>query len=140
MPAREPFEAPRRVYDQGYTEGAQGERAAIVAWLRAMGGVGTCEGLADAIERCDHGAGLRLISCEAVQERLEATVAEVERLRAAIADIDAHSTPLGEDDDGFVTGGYLVTVGAIHRAVAAAGLTAPPCRVCTPTSHDCEVR
>ncbi len=46
-------------------------------------------------------------------------------LTAAILDIDAHSTPMGEDADGFVTGGYIVTVGALHRALGLIGHTGP---------------
>ena len=64
------------------------------------------------------------------------TCPDCDRLRAAISDIDAHATPLGEDEDGFVTGGYLISVGSLHRALALAS-TAPPCRVCGPESHDC---
>lgn len=41
----------------------------------------------------------------------------VEHYRAAIEDIRDHATPLGEDADGFVTGGYLITVGSLHRAL-----------------------
>jgi hypothetical protein len=64
-------------------------------------------------------------------EELLALVAEVERLAArdaqltnAILDIDAHSTPLGADEDGFVTTGYLVSVGSLHRALGLIGHTA----------------
>lgn len=56
-----------------------------------------------------------------------------ERLKAAILDIDAHATPMGEDDDGFVTGGYLISVGSLHRALALTG-TAPRCTDCE--GHD----
>lgn len=55
---------------------------------------------------------------------------EVERLRAAILDIDAHATPFGEDEHGFVDGGYLVTVGALHRALGLIGHTARKCPQC----------
>lgn len=51
-----------------------------------------------------------------------------ERLTAAILDIDAHATPFGEDEDGFVTGGYLVSVGSIHRALGIVGRSAAKCR------------
>lgn len=44
---------------------------------------------------------------------------EVDRLRAVVEDITAHATPIAEDDDGFVAVGYTVTIGAIHRALAA---------------------
>ena len=62
---------------------------------------------------------------------------QVEMLRAAILDIDAHATPLGEDADGFATGGYVVSVGALHRALGLVGHTASVCRQCSPESHDC---
>ena len=60
-----------------------------------------------------------------------------ERLRDAILDIDAHATPLGEDDDGFVTGGYLISVGSLHRALGLVGHTAPKCRLCDAGQHAC---
>lgn len=43
----------------------------------------------------------------------------IARLVAAIKDIDAHATPMGDDGNGFVDpeGGYLVSVGSIHRAL-----------------------
>ena len=55
---------------------------------------------------------------------------EVSRLRAAILDIDAHATPYGEDKDGFVDGGYLVSVGALHRALGVVGYSARKCPTC----------
>lgn len=51
--------------------------------------------------------------------------AENERLRLAILDIDAHATPLGEDDDGFVSVGYAISVGCLHRALGLVGHSAP---------------
>ena len=54
-------------------------------------------------------------------DALDAKDAENERLRDAILDIDAHAAPLGEDDDGFVAGGYVVSVGSLHRALALTG-------------------
>ena len=69
---------------------------------------------------------------------MEACQAEVTRLRAAILDIDAHATPLSEDADGGVTGGYLISVGALHRAIGVVGHTSPPCRICKPSSTECE--
>lgn len=52
---------------------------------------------------------------------------QAEALKAAILDIDAHSTAMGEDGDGFITGGYIVTVGSLHRALGAVGHTARKC-------------
>lgn len=52
----------------------------------------------------------------------------------AILDIAAHATPYGEDEDGFVNGGYLVSVGAIHRALGVVGHSAAPCASCLPPS------
>ena len=51
------------------------------------------------------------------EAEMAALVARIEALTAAILDIDAHATPLGEDDDGFVAVGYAVSVGALHRAL-----------------------
>lgn len=61
----------------------------------------------------------------------------VARLEAAILDVDAHATPYGTDADGFVDGGYIVSVGAIHRALGVVGHTSPKCRLCDPKAHDC---
>jgi hypothetical protein len=54
---------------------------------------------------------------------------EIERLRAHILDIDAHATPYGDipDDPGY-TGVYLVTAGALHRALGTIGHSAPKCQ------------
>lgn len=46
-------------------------------------------------------------------------------LTAAILDIDAHATAMGEDKDGFVADGYIITVGSLHRALGLIGHTAP---------------
>ena len=35
-----------------------------------------------------------------------------------IHDLAQHATPIGNDEDGFVSVGYTVTVGAVHRAYA----------------------
>lgn len=53
----------------------------------------------------------------------------LERARAAILDIDAHAAPFGEDADGFVTGGYIISVGSLHRALGVVGHSS---RKCTP--------
>lgn len=54
---------------------------------------------------------------------------EIDRLRAHILDIDAHATPYGDipDDPGY-TGVYLVTAGALHRALGTIGHSAPKCQ------------
>jgi hypothetical protein len=56
------------------------------------------------------------------------TEAEVARLRDHIADIDAHATPYGDlpEDPGYV-GTYLLTAGALHRALGTLGHSAPSC-------------
>jgi len=61
--------------------------------------------------------------------------AGVEAVKNAVLDIDAHATPLGEDDDGFVTGGYVISVGSLHRALGVIGHTAPLCKEC-PHPHE----
>lgn len=48
---------------------------------------------------------------------LPARSTQLDRARFVIQDIIDHATPLGEDEDGFVTTGYLVSVGSIHRAL-----------------------
>jgi hypothetical protein len=62
-------------------------------------------------------------------EALAAAEAERDALKAAILDIDAHATPFGDipDDPGYV-GTYLVTAGALHRALGKIGHTAPKCQ------------
>jgi hypothetical protein len=54
--------------------------------------------------------------------------AERDTLRGHILDIDAHATPYGDvpDEPGWV-GTYLVTAGALHRALGRIGHTAPKC-------------
>lgn len=49
---------------------------------------------------------------------------KADSLTEAILDIDAHATPLGEDADGFVSTGYVVSVGSLHRALGVVGHTA----------------
>lgn len=70
------------------------------------------------------------------EERLSADY--VAKLETAILDIDAHATALGTDEQGFVTGGYIISVGSLHRALGVVGHTAPLCPSCKPESHDCE--
>lgn len=62
---------------------------------------------------------------------------QVRRLEEAILDIDAHATGVAVDEDGFNTGGYLVSIGSLHRALGVIGHTSVPCRECGPESHDC---
>ena len=61
-------------------------------------------------------------------EPLAAMEAEVDALRQHILDIDAHATPYGDppDEPGFV-GTYLLTAGALHRALGKIGYSAPNC-------------
>lgn len=53
-----------------------------------------------------------------------------QRLIDAILDIDAHATPMAEDEDGFVAVGYGVSVGSIHRALGVVGHSSVKCRIC----------
>lgn len=66
---------------------------------------------------------------EQVRQQLAEARAEVERLRAHILDIDAHATPYGDlpSEPGY-TGTYLVTAGALHRALGTIGHSAASCR------------
>jgi len=65
-------------------------------------------------------------------ERHAAKVADLEaelaQLRAHILDIDAHATPYGDlpDEPGYA-GTYLLTAGALHRAIGKVGHTSPSC-------------
>lgn len=64
----------------------------------------------------------------------------VDRLRAAILDIDAHATGLGEDENGFVAGGYVISIGSLHRALGIVGHPSRKCRLCGPERHLCVER
>lgn len=61
--------------------------------------------------------------------QIEELMAERDALREHILDIDAHATPYEDlpDDPGYV-GLYLLTSGALHRALGKVGHTAVPCR------------
>lgn len=62
---------------------------------------------------------------------------ERQRLVDAILDIDAHATAYGEDEDGYVNGGYLISIGCLHRALGVVGHSAAKCRHCGPEAHGC---
>lgn len=64
-----------------------------------------------------------------VQRQRDEARAEIERLRAHILDIDAHATPYGDlpDEPGYV-GTYLLTAGALHRALGTIGHSAVSCQ------------
>ena len=51
----------------------------------------------------------------------------LQKFKAAILDIDAHATPLGEDDEGFVAIGYAISVGSLHRALGLVGHSSARC-------------
>ena len=68
-----------------------------------------------------------LATIDALKAENARLTSEVSRLRAHILDIDAHAAPFGEDANGFVTGGYVISVGSLHRALGAVGHTAPKC-------------
>jgi hypothetical protein len=59
---------------------------------------------------------------------LAEVTAERDGYKAHILDIDAHATPFGDlpDEPGF-TGMYLLTAGALHRALGTIGHTSPSC-------------
>ena len=65
-----------------------------------------------------------------VEDEYRRLTRENERLRNAILDIDAHATGFGEDVDGFVDGGYLISVGSLHRALGVVGHTTRKCLTC----------
>lgn len=50
--------------------------------------------------------------------------AEVERLRDAVLDIDRHAAAVATDEDGFNSGGYVISIGSLHRALGIIGHTA----------------
>jgi hypothetical protein len=66
---------------------------------------------------------------EAIGELHLKWLAEVADLKQRILDIDAHATPYGDipDEPGWV-GTYLVTAGALHRALGKVGHSAPKCQ------------
>jgi chromosome segregation ATPase len=68
----------------------------------------------------------RLVQAEARADKAEA---ERDVLREHILDIDAHATPYEDlpDDPGYV-GLYLLTSGALHRALGKVGRSASPCK------------
>ena len=66
---------------------------------------------------------------EALATRAEQAEARETALKAAILDIDAHAAPFGDDADGFVTGGYIISTGCLHRALGVVGHSS---RKCTP--------
>lgn len=74
---------------------------------------------------------IRELAAERDEARAKVAALEAARdaLRQLILDIDAHATPYGEipDEPGFV-GTYLLTAGALHRALGKIGHTAPKCQ------------
>ena len=62
-----------------------------------------------------------------VEDTIAALRTQLEQAQAAILDIDAHAAPMGKDADGFVTVGYVVSVGSLHRALGKVGRTSPKC-------------
>lgn len=69
-------------------------------------------------------------ACPAAGSSSPDVTALADELRNAILDIDAHATPFGTDDDGFVSGGYLISVGSLHRALGVVGHSAAKCGGC----------
>lgn len=68
-------------------------------------------------------------ACASAMAEVEALKEDVDALRQHILDIDAHATPYGNlpDEPGMV-GTYLLTAGALHRALGKVGHTAPGCQ------------
>lgn len=62
---------------------------------------------------------------------LAQVLAENKRLRDAILDIDAHAHAMGSDDDGFNSGGYIISIGSLHRALGVIGHTGARPRECS---------
>lgn len=76
-------------------------------------------------------AALEAAGLPAALARVAELEAERDGLKNSILDIDAHATPYGvrpEDPDGNPAA-YLVTVGALHRAIGKVGHTAAPYHV-----------
>ena len=96
------------------------DTAALVAELRGPSGLASTS-------RAKH---LTVGVCAVAADALEAQASRITELRNAILDIDAHATPFGTDDDGFVSGGYLISVGSLHRALGVVGHSAAKCGGC----------
>jgi len=91
-------------------------------WLQVCG---ACDA---GIGECSHpGEDYRPVILDLLAE-VAALTADRDRLREHILDIDAHATPYGDipDEPGLV-GTYLVTAGALHRALGKIGHSAPSC-------------
>ena len=82
--------------------------------------------------RAQHQTGMAPSARRALADEMFAEIdrlaAERDQLRQHILDIDAHATPYGDipNDPGYV-GTYLLTAGALHRALGKIGHTAPKC-------------
>lgn len=85
-------------------------------YRHALGHVADCE---DNCDQCRQLAQHALDGGVDAQERATDILNDRARLRAVVKDITAHATPIAEDDDGFVAVGYTITIGAVHRALAA---------------------
>lgn len=106
------------------TEVALGVRDELVAHLSARAAVAEAK-----VEHAEAGAELSSERLAEVRQELAEARAEGEQFRQHILDIDAHATPYEDlpDDPGYV-GLYLLTSGALHRALGKVGHTAVPCQ------------
>lgn len=85
--------------------------------------------LRDAITGYEAYRQLHIQASTAAHDHFLTLTRERDELRAHILDIDAHATPYGDipDEPGWA-GTYLLTAGALHRALGKIGHTAPKCQ------------
>lgn len=126
-----------RGYTNALNVGEDVPTAAFIASARSDVPTLWVDSLADEVERLRAEIAELSVKVDQSKAAIKHNRGLASRLREAVWDIDAHSTPLGSDEDGFVAGGYVVSVGAVHRALGIAGGTRKPCLLCKPSSHDC---
>ncbi len=92
-------------------------REAVTSRPRNQGIIEDLRNVAKAAKGATAGPWLVSPILESAAKDLERLNERVTKLEDHIRDIDAHSTPLGYDEDGFITTGYAISVGCLHRAL-----------------------
>lgn len=84
-------------------------------------------------------ADVALMRAEVVslREQLVEVTRQRDALRTAILDIDAHAAARSTDEHGFNAGGYVISIGSLHRALGLIGHGAAECSPEHPCSN-CE--